>query len=1069
MKTRFQLLYPVFTPVAVFAFFLLSAFQDQRILPAEIQELEAEMEYYKENFVIDSALYFAEKAKLACERAGFKDKAIEFINHKFILLTMEDEMDLEGYLTAIESEWKPTLSTNPLFLQYYYGAKCTYFLLVGEVDSTDFYYQKTEEKTLKTQKWKDFIEIVVFAAQVYFESGDFFAAQDYIQKAEKIIGNQLLPKGEDFKIFYAIHSVIAQKMGDFEAALKSALKSVEYLRQDSLVDPMDLAYEYNNLGAIYNAMEDYANAEKYYLQALDLSKESKSTDEIVTSLLNLSLVFQNKSEYLISLEYGKKSLMLLNTVEENKSRVENRINCIQRISLSYLFLEELDSANYYMQKAKKLHDKTNYRLDNTLAILGDVYFKQKQPNKAIEMFNQKLKINVQSYGNKHFNVSDTYQNLGYVYSSIGGFEEALLCFQKALVSNCLNFSEVNDWHKNPNVNSVIDKSLMLKILSRKTKALQALHERKEAEVTLEDIYATALLSTEVLGELNKKVMNEAAKRFWLNKEAVPVYEQAIGLALQLAEKTGKEEYIDQAFQLSERSKSVLLTESLQETSAGAFGGVPDTLIQRKQSLERLIGNTEKKKFDALLQKNEELAKQFEQKAFQLEHELEVLKRELEVNYPKYYKLKYEDKVADLASIKEQLDDNTVFIEYFEGFEKVFAFVLRKNKASYFSVPITRDFQKGVMNYQTQLADVATAVHEPGKSFNRYVAKAHQLYEQLLAPAMKEVKENERIVIITDGTLGYIPFESLLTEKIDPLPNENDVASYANLPYVLHKYRVSYNYSGTLWMSQLAQGTEVINGEILAMAPVYGKSATVDSAVSQERSAKEMALRENLTELPGAAAEIDLLQSKYAGAFYKGLDASEKQIKEKAGNYGILHLAMHGLVDEKTPEFSSLAMTEDGTPTEDNFFYAYEIKQLNLKAGLVVLSACETGAGKYQRGEGVVSIGRGFMYAGAPSLIMTLWSLNDQSALRLIEYFYDNLAAGMEKDEALRQAKIKYLSNAEGIAAHPGLWACFVQLGNYSSIKINPKESFPLVWVLGGVGMIFGVGFAVQRTFKKQVE
>lgn len=377
--------------------------------------------------------------------------------------------------------------------------------------------------------------------------------------------------------------------------------------------------------------------------------------------------------------------------------------------------------------------------------------------------------------------------------------------------------------------------------------------------------------------------------------------------------------------------------------------------------------------------------------------------------------------------------------------------------------------EGVMNFHALLSDAQAAMKNPVSHFNQYVESAHNYYKKWLEPALKD-SDRERIIIIPDGPLGYIPFEALLTEAVPQTEDEDEAMSYNSLPYVLHKYRVSYNYSGTLWLQQRNLAEKAINGKILALAPSYNKQQLeVDSNSLAERSPKEQNLRGSLLELPGAAAEIDLLSQKYRGLFNKGESAAEKDIKSKASEYGILHLAMHGLVDQNNPEFSSLAMTEDGNPKEDNFFYAYEIKQLDLKASLVVLSACETGAGKYQRGEGVVSIGRGFMYAGAPSLLMTLWSLNDQSSLNLIERFYDNLSAGMEKDEALQKAKVNYLENAVDIAAHPALWACFIQLGNYDSIQIEEKTvlSSNFVWLFGGIGMILAFGFIAKRSFKKR--
>jgi CHAT domain-containing protein len=239
-----------------------------------------------------------------------------------------------------------------------------------------------------------------------------------------------------------------------------------------------------------------------------------------------------------------------------------------------------------------------------------------------------------------------------------------------------------------------------------------------------------------------------------------------------------------------------------------------------------------------------------------------------------------------------------------------------------------------------------------------------------------------------------------------------------------------------------------------MAPTYIKKAeNSESSVSTYRTGKEKNLRSGIGELPGAENEFKMLKNRYKGFYPSKMNASEKTWKENAHEYGILHFAMHGLIDEKEPEFSSLVFTEDGNKEEDNFLYAYEIKQSKLNASMVVLSACETGAGKYQRGEGVLSIGRGFMYAGVPSIVMTLWKLNDQSASELIGNFYANLEVGQQKDKALQDAKIKYLETSNDMAAHPALWACFIQLGDYSPIILAQKSYFNYLIISAVIGSV----------------
>jgi CHAT domain-containing protein len=202
-----------------------------------------------------------------------------------------------------------------------------------------------------------------------------------------------------------------------------------------------------------------------------------------------------------------------------------------------------------------------------------------------------------------------------------------------------------------------------------------------------------------------------------------------------------------------------------------------------------------------------------------------------------------------------------------------------------------------------------------------------------------------------------------------------------------------------------------------------------------------------------------LEKLYAGQFLYNQQATETQFKKLAAQYQIIHLAMHGLVDEESPEFSSLAFSvgyfdeknkPDSSNLSDNFLQCYEIKALELNADLVVLSACETAYGKYERGEGAISIGRSFFYNGTKSLLMTQWSINDAATPVLIGHFYDGLQQGKSKDEALQYAKIQYLTQAKGAAAHPAYWAAFVQMGNTFNLKIADTSYFYYYVLFGAI-------------------
>jgi CHAT domain-containing protein len=214
------------------------------------------------------------------------------------------------------------------------------------------------------------------------------------------------------------------------------------------------------------------------------------------------------------------------------------------------------------------------------------------------------------------------------------------------------------------------------------------------------------------------------------------------------------------------------------------------------------------------------------------------------------------------------------------------------------------------------------------------------------------------------------------------------------------------------------------------------------------------MRETLIPLPVVEAEINVLSELFEGELARSLDANERFFKEKSASYGVIHLAMHGIVNPGMPILSSLAFSENKDSLEDNFLEAYEISQLKLNADLVVLSACETGYGEFQEGEGILSLARSFMYAGAPSLVVSLWQVNDASTAVIMKGFYTKIAEGMSKDKALQEAKMDYLESTVGVSGHPAFWSPFIQLGDSKAIELVPKSNKQLwIWILGGIATL----------------
>ncbi|BDS12103.1 CHAT domain-containing protein [Aureispira anguillae] len=1006
-------------------------------LPVDLQISKKEAEALVNEGAWEEAITIYKEVQKKCKVLGLEAIAIDLYEELLAITILRDDLEIVDKIAVINQCKKQ--EEHPNFKGIYYGALAHLFAFYGEVDSLNKYYSTASQIYTQENRFKLAGNLNATLALEFYMLDDLQAAKTFLEQAEQILNEQLKPHHLDLPNIYNVQTLIYGDLGEYDKALKSNLISIKILEEDKLSHALDLAYEYNNLATIYGSLKDYNNSLSYYLKALHLIEGSKDypKTESASLIYNIAATYSEQNNFKAAKQASLKSLSYLDSSkEENKDVLADYINNYHQLVRCYSHFGDLDSAEFYIQKAEQINKTFPYRISRTYINYAQISLEQKKFINAKEYTLKALSKGLETYGNKSELVSNAYNLLSDIATSQNKNKEALEYVQQALEAISIDFCDPNGL-SNPKLDNILYKGELLSTLQRKLVVLKKLYQQETTTVDASAIYASAKLATETLEQMNRGMKDVNSKRFWLNTKVIPLFEAAILTALEIAEKTGDDNYINEAFILSERSKSMLMTDAMQEANASNFGGVPDSLLERLHSLQKSLAEAEKKRFDAHLAKDLETEKVMKEVIFDHKHHLDLLKHKFEKQYPKYYALKYETSVASIADIQNALSEKTTFIEFFEGEDNIYAFSINKESAHVETIKKEADFQITIYSFQRALMNSKAFQNKPGIVYNKFIKESHYFYNKLLKNCVN--KQAERLIIVPDGLLGYLPFEVLLTHPITALKQGTDKgADFSTLPYLIRDYKISYNYSGSLLIAQQASQKNIINGNILALAPSYAAKKT-----PEWRGKREVELRQNLIELHGAEKEVARLEELYNGSFHIGEQANEATFKNCAHKHGILHLAMHGLVDKKNPEFSGLAMTEDMSKTEDNFLYAYEIKQLGLQAGLVVLSACETGIGKYQRGEGVVSIGRGFMYAGAPALLMTLWSLNDQSGAVIIEQFYKNLSEGIEKDEAIRQAKLFYLKHYPAEYTHPFMWAAFIQVGDYSSVSINHKSDWEI--------------------------
>ncbi|MCP4442714.1 MAG: CHAT domain-containing protein [Aureispira sp.] len=280
-----------------------------------------------------------------------------------------------------------------------------------------------------------------------------------------------------------------------------------------------------------------------------------------------------------------------------------------------------------------------------------------------------------------------------------------------------------------------------------------------------------------------------------------------------------------------------------------------------------------------------------------------------------------------------------------------------------------------------------------KEDKQYLHLGYQLYLHLIEPLQLD-EDITQLYILPDNFLNYLPFDALLTQKQSL--EEGKFPNYVELPYLIRKVKISYTFSATTWLQQ-CQLSESINSQLIAFAPSFG-----NAPLALQRSPTSH-IDYNLGNLKGSKQEVDRIKDLFPSTLKIGEEATKTTFLEHLSKAKIVHLATHGLLNEENGAYSSIAFAPDST--NNNMLYAFELYGLEMNADLVVLSACNTALGKWEAGEGVMSLARGFTSTGSKSILMSLWAVADQSAPTIIPDFYQYLAKGEDKSTALQKAKL----------------------------------------------------------------
>jgi CHAT domain-containing protein/Tfp pilus assembly protein PilF len=756
---------------------------------------------------------------------------------------------------------------------------------------------------------------------------------------------------------------------------------------EELNDKVTLQQALNNTGTIYIDQGRFAEALEYIQKSLKILEEMGSDRDkksLAIGLQNIGLIYRRQGRPDQALAYAHKSLKIWEEIGD-KFGIANLQN---NIGVAYKSQGLYDQALDWFQKSLQRYEeiKHNWGVSRSLNNIGDAYRLQGRHEQARENLLKSLRL--REGANDRSGIALTLNNLGRLYQAQGRNAETLEVGRRAArVAEEINEPE-SFWKA---------RELM-------GKALLALGQPVEARSNfLAAIAAIESLRHEVAGGQQQQSFLEDKLDPWHGMIELLVSQKEYAEALSFAE----------------QSKARVLLDTLQAGRASLRKSLSPQEVQTEEEYRLRLVTLNSQLTSELRRDKPDSSRVAELKANIVKARLEYEAVEAGL-YAAHSELKThrgEASIINAEELKTLLPDETgALLEYVVADDRTYLFAITKAvgraeaELQVYTIPIKR----------TELANQTESFREQlaGRDLG-FRASARKLYDLLLKPAQGLLSGKSSLVIAPDHKLWELPFQALLAE---------------DNRYVIETSSVSYAPSLTVLREMMAKRDKHQPGRQIDPT-VYALLALGNPAIGKEtveRSA--LTLRdEKLDPLPEAEKEVKALGQLYGGArskVYVGAGAREDRLKAEAAQARVLHFATHGILNDASPMYSHLALAQ-GDKNEDGLLEAWELMQMDLRADLVVLSACETARGRFGAGEGVIGLTWALFVAGAPSTVVSQWEVESVSARELMLGFHRRLRApsskSLTKAEALRMAALKLMKNPS--TGHPFYWAGFVLVGD----------------------------------------
>ncbi len=853
-------------------------------------------------------------------------------------------------------------------------------------------------------------------------------------------------------------------LGEVQYGLGNRWESLKYYREalsiwESLGDRRGRAETLSYLGHLYRDLGEPQKAVEHYDRVLTIYSfinDQRGRARGLTSMaLHEAILGSNQK----ALNLFSEALPILQTVGDRLWEATVILNT----GAVYQRLGDLDRALSHFKQAHQIFHDVNETANEAgaLSVIGGVHYLKGEYQIALSHFKHVLSV-TQAIDDKKFQ-SNALRKIGAVYSSLGDKKKALIYYKRALSLHiaagerqgvALSHSEIGKLYRDMNMYGEANKHYQ--------RALELNHVRGDRFAESQTLYSLAMIEREI-GQLAKSrshIETASALVETLRAEVASPNLRATYFAsirqffefhidlLMLQNQRDPSKGLDaEALKVSEGARSRSLLELLTEARTDIRRGADPRLVERERELQKQIEDQAKRKV-ALIDAKAPITElvMVSKEIDALNAERDRVESQIRSQSPLYASL-IKPRPASLEEVQRLLDDNTILLEYTLGNERSYLWVVTRVGLRSYKLPNRPAIEKAAVEVYKLLTMSQSAGQTNKQLEDKYWQKASELSRMILGKVADQLS-NKRLLIVADGVLQYIPFQALPDPRIvksaemEPLMVNHDIvnlpsastlavmrsqtAHRAHPPKTIAVFADPvFQEDDTRLIGKLKSQTE----QQAALSSSNVRSSSITTALGGMRVGRDY---RRLSWTKDEAEAVIAATDTPDRLVWRGFDANRANaISPELSKYRIIHFATHGDLDTENPELSAIVLSfyNSQGQKQEGYLRLHDIYNLNLPADLIVLSACETALGKEIKGEGLIGLTRGFMYAGASRVMASLWKVEDRSTAELMKHFYKHLLKDkMSSAAALRQAQLAVRNQPQWRL--PYHWAGFVLQGEW---------------------------------------